>query len=235
MSFNYSPKIITESLMLYVDVANNRSYPGSGTNLLDLSKNGNSGILNGGASYNSLNLGSIEFDGASGCVDLGSSINAYLTDSAPFTLEVYCYLTPNGADQAILSNTWTDPGVHLRMKSDGRIRFIGVTNGGVYAGWDSSSIMGGWYHLIGTYLGGGCTTSSMKLYVNGILQDTNGVASGSVSTITSPNNLFIGKSGSVSFDAFLNGKVSIARVYNKEFSASDVLKNFNALKGRYGI
>lgn len=38
----YSPKIVTEGLILYLDAANVRSYPGSGTNFFDLSGRGNS-------------------------------------------------------------------------------------------------------------------------------------------------------------------------------------------------
>jgi hypothetical protein len=31
MAFNYSPKIVTDGLVLYLDAANRYSYPGSGT------------------------------------------------------------------------------------------------------------------------------------------------------------------------------------------------------------
>ena len=36
MSFNYSPKIITDGLVAHYDVMNTRSYPGSGDVLYDL-------------------------------------------------------------------------------------------------------------------------------------------------------------------------------------------------------
>jgi hypothetical protein len=43
MAFNYSPKIVTNGLVFYVDAANTRSYPGSGTVWTDLSRGGNNG------------------------------------------------------------------------------------------------------------------------------------------------------------------------------------------------
>ncbi len=63
MSFNYSPRIITDGLVLYLDAANTRSYPGSGTAWNDLSRSGNNGTLVNGPTFNSANLGSIVFDG----------------------------------------------------------------------------------------------------------------------------------------------------------------------------
>ena len=58
MAFNYSPKIVTDGLVFYLDAANTKSYIGSGTTWTDLSRGDNSGILNG-AVFNSLNGGSI--------------------------------------------------------------------------------------------------------------------------------------------------------------------------------
>jgi hypothetical protein len=34
---------------------------------------------------------------------------------------------------------------------------------------------------------------------------------------------------------FLNGKISVAQIYNRALSADEVSQNFNALRGRYGI
>ena len=64
MAFNYSPKITTDGLVLYLDATNNRSYPGSGTSWTDLSRGGNNGTLTNGPTFNSTNSGNIVFDGA---------------------------------------------------------------------------------------------------------------------------------------------------------------------------
>ena len=36
MATEYNPKIVTDNLLLYVDAANTKSYPGSGTTWTDL-------------------------------------------------------------------------------------------------------------------------------------------------------------------------------------------------------
>jgi hypothetical protein len=53
MAYNFSPKIITDGLVLYLDAANTRSYPGSGTVWTDLSRVGNNGTLTNGPTFNS--------------------------------------------------------------------------------------------------------------------------------------------------------------------------------------
>ena len=72
MAFNYSPNIITDGLVLYLDAANTKSYPGSGTTWRDLSKSQLNGTLTNGPTFNSSNGGSIVFDGVDDYVNLGN-------------------------------------------------------------------------------------------------------------------------------------------------------------------
>ena len=75
MAFSYSPKIVTDGLVLYLDAANNRSYPGSGTTWTDLSRGGNNGTLTNGPTFNGANGGSIVFDGTNDFIDCGNASN----------------------------------------------------------------------------------------------------------------------------------------------------------------
>ena len=63
MGVAYNSRIITENLVLCLDAANSKSYPGSGTTWTDLSGNGNNATLTNGPTYSSANGGSIVFDG----------------------------------------------------------------------------------------------------------------------------------------------------------------------------
>ncbi len=45
MAFHHSPRIVTDGLVLYLDAANSKSYPGSGTNWYDLSGNKNDFVI----------------------------------------------------------------------------------------------------------------------------------------------------------------------------------------------
>jgi len=66
LALSHSPSIITNGLVLCLDAANSKSYPGSGTTWTDLSGNGNNGTLvNGISRYsfsNSTTLTSCTYD-----------------------------------------------------------------------------------------------------------------------------------------------------------------------------
>ena len=63
MAFNYSPKIVTNGLVLCLDAGNVKSYVSGSTTWTDLSPTQKNGILTNGPTFNSSNGGSIVFDG----------------------------------------------------------------------------------------------------------------------------------------------------------------------------
>ena len=69
MALSHSPSIITDSLILCLDAANTKSYPGSGATWTDLSGNGNNVTLTNGPTYSSVDGGSIVFDGTNDYAD----------------------------------------------------------------------------------------------------------------------------------------------------------------------
>ena len=69
MAIFYNPRTITDGLVLCLDAANRKSYPGSGTTWTDLSGRGNTGTLTNGPTYSSANGGSIVFDGTDDIVN----------------------------------------------------------------------------------------------------------------------------------------------------------------------
>ena len=63
MALRHSPKIVTDGLVLALDAANTRSYPGSGNNIDDLSKNKIDPITKtSGITFSSSNKGFFNFD-----------------------------------------------------------------------------------------------------------------------------------------------------------------------------
>ena len=70
-----APSIVTDGLSLYLDAANTRSYPGSGTAWYDLSGNVNHGTLVNGPTFDSGNAGSIVFDGTNKYVNFPNPLN----------------------------------------------------------------------------------------------------------------------------------------------------------------
>ena len=87
MSLNHSPKIVTDGLVLCLDAASRKSYPGSGTTWFDRSGNGNNGTLTNGPTFSSDNGGSIVFDGTNDYVNCGTTLGNFGTSN--FTINFF--------------------------------------------------------------------------------------------------------------------------------------------------
>ena len=62
MGIAYNTSIVRDGLVLHLDAANRKSYPGTGTVWTDLSGKGNHGTLMNGVGYSEYNKGSLVFD-----------------------------------------------------------------------------------------------------------------------------------------------------------------------------
>jgi hypothetical protein len=85
-----APKIISSGLVLHLDAAQKRSYPGTGTTWTDLSGNGNNGTLVNGPTFNSANGGSIVFDGVDDHINMGNILNSvFAGTNVKYTISVW--------------------------------------------------------------------------------------------------------------------------------------------------
>jgi len=84
-----------------------------------------------------------------------------------------------------------------------------------------------WYHV--AYVGEFLTSNSItsKLYINGVLRYS--AATASINTTNSP--FYLGTNPSRLLR--LNGYISQARIYKKALSSKEIVKNYEAFKGRY--
>ena len=87
MSTRYNPSIVRDNLVLYLDAANTKSYPGSGTTWTDISRKGTDGTLTNGATFNSGNMGHIAFDGTNDYVDITSL--PVISNTSAMTMEAW--------------------------------------------------------------------------------------------------------------------------------------------------
>ena len=218
MAFNYSPKIITDGLVLYLDAANTRSYPGSGTVWSDLSRGGNNGTLTNGPTFNSGNGGSIVFDGSNDYILLPNGI---LSGTGNFTV-----------NQWIKSNS-TNYGTTFGNFPSGNLQIIyGINYIGMYldnstAYVSSPNSIYTQNIIMITALRSGTTT---YFYINGILQKTGS----SSSTIGNTNSTFRIGTNTINSEAF-PGNIYNTQIYNRALSAQEIQQNYNATKGRYGL
>ena len=86
-----------------------------------------------------------------------------------------------------------------------------------------------WCHVVATY-----TSGTRVLYVNGVAVNSDS-QTGTIATNTSGMSVgaYGGNSGSNAY--WYNGNIGLVRVYNRALSANEVIQNFNATRGRYGV
>lgn len=229
MGTNYNPKIVTDGLVLCLDAANPKSYPGSGTTWTDLSGNGNNGIIKGTTTFNE------------NTIDLGSSANitnyillpnSLLSGITDFTISLWV----NGA-----SITSGELNTLFHATNTGGNNFsiewyndrVQTLFGSTYSTFNYTFTNNTWYNFV-FYRTSGTT---MGLFLNGVDQGTAACPS---TTLTIIGAIVMGQEqdavegGFQSVQCF-RGKYSNVVYYNRALSNSEIQQNFNATRGRYGI
>ena len=234
MATKYSPKMVTNGLILSLDAANTKSYPKSGTTWTDLSGNGNTGTLTNGPTFSAGNMGGIVFDGVDDYVTVANASSLNPSNGISVSVWVKFTSTINNTRQMLVEKH-TSPGsgwwfagennkiVWLILGTSGGEKYIDLTN-------NTSLISGIIYNIVGTY---DATGSTLKLYVNG--RDDGGTILGGGSGLSfSSNPLIIGKQHN-----WGNGPSSITMfntsLYNRALTAAEILQNYNATKSRFGL
>jgi len=232
MSIYGGPDIVTDGLVLDMDFGSSKCYPGSGTACTDISTSNLSGELVNSPPYtSSTNNKFFSFNGATNS-RLIKIPNSTLLDTQTPSVEVW--IKTNATNQ---NGFWFEKGtvntqyslfqestsIQWRMVLNGSLStFSNIT---VNVGVNTST----WFQVVGTFI-----TGSRKLYVNGILKNSDS-ATGTIATNNGGMSIgaYGGYAGSRGY--YYNGDIAIVRVYNKELSASEVLTNYNSLKGRFGL
>jgi len=227
MGVGYNPKIVTDGLVLCLDAANVKSYPGSGTTWTDLTGNGSNGTLTNGPTYDGGNGGSIVFEGVNDGVQLPGtnlSLNQMTISSWNFSSNYNRNMfmfekTTNGAVNTQYS---------LFYNGNDRIyyRTYGLSVTDLTVITSNYAINSQWVNVVATYDG-----STKRIYVNGILA-ASGSSSGTVTQNTT-GAAFIGIYGGGGYP--YNGKIAQTILYNRALSLDEISQNFNAIRGRYGI
>lgn len=226
-------------LVFSYDAGNAQSYNGVGPSWYDLSGNMNDSTLINGPTYVTDGGGSFSFDGVDDYIDTNNTFSSLLNSSLPISFETWVYVNLNNNDEMFIGSSWSEGGVNFRKTGSSftanKVRFLLFTNGSNGGGLDSPVLISsGWYHLVGTYNGGGLASSSnFKLYVNGVEV---GVSAqfGTPTSIPVVNKILLGQNGQSGSNGFFTGKMGRASIYNRVLSSSEVSQNFNASMNRYG-
>ena len=240
MTFAY-PEIVTNGLLFNLDAGNSTSYPGSGTTWTDISGNSINGTLVNGPTFNSANGGSIVFDGSDDYGIFGTS--TFPSGNSPFTMEAIFKFNGLGSNTFLPilyygrdTNNNDGPLIFI----DGSSKFAMDFGSGAGLVTSTSTISTGtWYHVCGKY-----TLSQVIIYINGALNNSVNYSAANITL----NNAINGNSGGIGtkFSGFgnlsspqrynsFNGNIAKVALYNRALTDGEVLQNFNALRGRFGI
>lgn len=225
---------VTSGLVLYYDPDNASSYPGTGTTITDLSGNG----LNGTMSNITWTDPYFVYNGTSSQVSVAD--NALLEPgSGNWTMEVWVNQTAPGND-VVLGKF--DPG-GLSADVSYSIR---TTNTSYYAQLGSGSGSGStlfvnsttfvgtlntWYQIVYVLKNG--ATKTLETFING--SSIGSVNHSLASILNTTANLYLGSYNNGEYAQWFDGKIGITRLYNTALTSAQVLQNYNANRGLYGL
>jgi hypothetical protein len=221
---SYLGGIVTQGLVLDLDAAKRDSYVGTGTAWNDISGNRNNGTLINGPTFNAGNGGSIVFDGSNDyynistpITDIMNTINIWVNMLATTVCPILYY----GSD-TFDSNLWTW-GIAIFPSSTHGFSEAPV-NYPTTALYTESITTNVWKNFTLVRNDSG----NVRLYKNGILVGSK-IGLGTTALRNSADRLYIAKAGTT----YGNFQISQTLIYNRALSASEVLQNYNATKGRY--
>jgi hypothetical protein len=240
MAFNYSPKIVTDGLVLCLDAANPNSYVSGSTVWNDISRGGNNGTLVNGPTFDPSNGGSIVFDGVNDHVSILNNSNLVF-GNGDFTVSMWIKIPisstgegnpsqwgpiiSKGCTTSAPAGTWW---FAQNSSNTNRITFnISSTDGGTFVtSTTTPTLLNGWYNIAFTRLG-----STGSLYTNTTLTVVDTSSSSNLNTTTP---LWIASTSAAS-QKRTNMTLSQTQIYNRALTAQEVLQNYNATKTRYGL
>lgn len=216
MGVNYNPGIVTDGLVLCVDAANSKSYPGTGTTWNDISSSALNCDLNPSPTYNS--DGYFVFDGTNDQVYVTG-----LPAMTSYSVESVHYRTGESLVGATGYSTIFGSGGSNRLLVTSSNLLAQMGGGNHFA---SGSVVTDniWFHVAWTY---DSATTTATWYVNGVPKGT------LVAATTMNTTQYIGSYNSNNYR--WNGRIARTVVYNRCLAQAEVKQNFNAIRGRYGI
>ena len=227
MAIHYNVRTVTDGLVLALDAANTKSYPGSGTTWNDLSGNSNNGTLVNGVGYNAANGGSLSFNGSSQYVIINKTgISNFGT--FPFSIEMWFYRNPLSGVTILYDSRPEGNGNYLNTYIDSDDKFKVIHTGAIRYSSIQTIQRSSWYNICLVRENTGANQTS--IYINGNLDS---IYTDSIDYTDA--RLVIGAGAYTPLGvASLNGFISIVRTYKgKGLTAAEVAQNYYALRSRY--
>jgi len=221
----HHPNITSRNVMTtYYDAANPKSYPGAGSNFYSLTNNKYTISTTAGVTYSKSFGGMFTLNGTS-----TQSISLPVTSSLglpsggtsnPFTMEFWIRASNLSARQAMYNSTLS---LNITVETTGAIK---VSINATQVSITSSGLVnaGQWYHIT-------VSRDSSCNYITYI----NGISLASGTNTTSVTNTRVSVGATTSSTIYFAGDIAILKTYiGTVLTPTQILQNFNAIKGRFG-
>ena len=204
----------------------------STNNITDLT--GRSTVTTGALTYNSDNTFNFDYTGP-GYVSVPLSTSFNKTEG---TINIWVYPTRyNGGNGYFVNREDSTPNavdwLWIGPYSDTFYFRIGdgsscCSNDLAFGSFSTVVPLNTWTNMCFTWKSNGTSV----IYKNGVQY-----TSRAISTIPATNPATNGRFGlgHANADAYYNGKMPVAQIYNRQLTSEEILSNFNAMRGRYGI
>jgi hypothetical protein len=225
-NFEYE-NIVTDGLIVSLDAGFVGSYPTTASTWYDISGNNTTGSLINGPTFSSANSGSIVFDRVDDYVSF--NINASnIYNAGELTYNVWYKVISSQQDTSLLEigGNWNNWSLYWDLAdSTGSLSFSITGNYFSRVTATTNTKTGAWFNSCGTF-----GSNSAKIYTNGILENTRNSIS-----LLNQTGILEGRIANDAVNSRLGGNVAITQIYNRALSAQEVLQNYNAQKGRFGL
>jgi predicted double-glycine peptidase len=242
MSYSNGPRIVTDGLVLCLDAANTKSYPGSGNVWYDLSGKGNNGQLSS-VDFNTDK--SLNFNSSADTIQIIHN-NTFNFNSF---FSIFAWIRINSDEQYTANNNIfnviskknrfnsTQPGWSFQydFRTNGILQFRNndgtVTNDSTPTSPTNNRTSLGQQNTY-KYVGVTINNNTLIFYIDSI---NKGTVNKSYANIDSLNDIYIGKVTTSNGDNSLFMDLSNIHIYNKVLSTLEINQNYKALKGRFGL
>ena len=225
-------KIISDGLVFNMDAANRACYPRTGTTATDTIGN-IAGTLSGASGDNNTpqwentNNGVFDFDGTDDYIDFSNP--SALQFTSDFSISGWFKTSAGGNHRIFSKDDNSNRSYLVQVQSNGSVI------GGIFVSNSTSKLAtsstgfddGNWHHFGFTYEEG----VGLKLYMDGGTPAT--LSYTAAPNLSTAADIEIGRKGNGA--NYFNGNIASVKAYNRVLSPSEVLQNYNGLRGRFGV
>lgn len=240
MSVDSGPNAVDSGLVLNIDAANIRSWPGVGTTWYDVSGQTNTAFMYGSVPTSSDGGGCFDFATVSGATSGAATLGFTFTNNmipltGSFTFSTWIKNPPSSVGQCgMFANAGGANGYRFGIGKDACYVLMSGANAEGYSepqiSFNSTLDSISWYNVCMIFDRANATPQ-WNLYLNGVFQRTTnmGTPQNVAMTTAAPGLVRSACCG------LYTGKIATFVAYNRALSANEVIQNFNALQGRFSV